>query len=145
MQWLRPGFPRRKSACVAGDSLALEEDLDGVMRDSRVHLLTDQRVRDAVERSLNLDVVVYVYPAQLPLSVFVGCLRQWAEGELVRGLKQGLTRALQLLKRLPIQLFRELANRLVEFVKTEEHPMSQHGHDPALHDLNPNLGFRLIF
>src|SRR6516164_4510091 len=66
------GRPMRPQAApMAGDALAAVEDLDRRRGDPRLDLLADQLVRHAVEMLGNLDVVVEVDPAALPLGVFV--------------------------------------------------------------------------
>src|SRR3954454_2525143 len=71
------GRPVRAGAApMAGDPLAAMEDLDRGGGDARLDLLADQLVRHAVVMLSDLDVVVEVDPAALPLGVFVGFRRQ---------------------------------------------------------------------
>ena len=61
---------------MAGHALAAEENLDCGGGDPRLDLLADQLVRYAVVVLGDLDMVVEVDPAALPLGIFVGLGRQ---------------------------------------------------------------------
>ena len=58
------------------DQLAAMEDLHRLRRDARLHLLAEQPERHRVEVLVDLDVVVEVDPAALPVGIFIGCRRQ---------------------------------------------------------------------
>src|SRR4029079_5059515 len=66
----RPVWPG--AAAMAGDPRAAMEELARGDGDPRLGLLADQLVRHAVVVLGDLDVVVEVDPAALPLGVFVG-------------------------------------------------------------------------
>src|ERR1700684_3711614 len=70
------GSIRAQVAQMRGDKLATMEDLRGLCRDPRLHFLAQQPERHRVEMLRDLDVVVEVDPAALPVGVFVGCWRQ---------------------------------------------------------------------
>ena len=61
---------------VRGDQAVLVEDLHGLGREPNVDLAAGQRVGDAVERVLDLDVVVDVDPGLAPLRVLVALGRK---------------------------------------------------------------------
>ena len=56
---------------VSSDPAVLVEDIHGLGREPNIDLATAQRVGDAVERVLDLDVVVDVDPRLAPLGVLV--------------------------------------------------------------------------
>ena len=80
---MRPG-----AAAMAGDPLAAMEDLDCGGGDPRLDLLADQLVRHAVVVLGDLDVIVEVDPAALPLGVFVGLGRQRLQRRPIELLEQ---------------------------------------------------------
>ena len=55
-------------ALMSRDPAAAMEHLDGALRRSQVHLLTDERVRDRVQEAVELDVIVDVHAGQALLG-----------------------------------------------------------------------------
>lgn len=61
--------------------LAAKEDLDGLLGDASLNLLTHEVVRDAVVMLGDLDVIIEVDPAALPLGILVRFIRQGGQAE----------------------------------------------------------------
>ena len=74
-----PPLPAWRPERWACDPAVLVEDLHGLGRDPNVDLAAAQRVGDAVERVLDLDVVVDVDPRLAPLGVLVALGRKRLE------------------------------------------------------------------
>ena len=73
---------------MRGNALALQEDLDGARRQPHLDLTTGEAVRDAVEVSLDLDVVIDADPPQPPFGIGIGFARQRLEVRPVEFLEQ---------------------------------------------------------
>src|SRR5262249_8955333 len=66
------GPPPGAAANMAGDALALVEQLDGALSDAGLDLLLQQPVRHRVVVALDVHVVVEPDPAQPPLGIDIG-------------------------------------------------------------------------
>ena len=66
-------------AQMSGDALALEKDLDGARGQPHLDFATSKAVRDAVEVTFELDMVVDADPTQAPLGKAIGFCRQRLE------------------------------------------------------------------
>src|SRR5882672_726325 len=73
---------------MAGDTLALVEQLDRTLGDARLELLAQQAVRHRVVMAVDVDVVVEADPALAPLGVDVGFDRQSGERRTVEFVEQ---------------------------------------------------------
>ena len=136
---VRPSLP-----AMQADALALVEDLDGVRRDADLHPLAQQTLGHGVEVLLDFDVVVDADARDVPLSVFVGCVRQSAKRRLVEPLEQ-LAPALADVPHDPaVEVLEQLGDRLVELGEGEEFSVPQPCQDPALDHLDGNLDFRFV-
>ena len=65
-----------QAAQMGRDQLAAMEDLHRLGRDARLHFFAQQPERHRIEVLLDLDVVVEVDPAALPVGIFIRCRRQ---------------------------------------------------------------------
>ena len=99
------------AAPVRGDALVAAEDLDRVRRVADFDLLAQQLVRDAVEVVLDLDVVVDVNAAPLPLREDVARGGQGSQRRAVELLVQRAAADAQLLHRPVVQLVEQDADR----------------------------------
>ena len=79
---------RQCAAQMRSDTLAAEEDLDRLRGDPCLDLLMHEVVRHAVIVLGDLDMVIEVHPAALPLGIFVGLVRQGAECRAIEFLEQ---------------------------------------------------------
>ena len=70
---------RALAARMGRHQLAAMEDLHRLRRDARVHLFAKQPERYRIEMLLDLDVVIEIDPAELPVRVFIRCWRQRSE------------------------------------------------------------------
>ena len=70
---------RQGAAQMRGHALATEEDLDGLLGDASLDLLMYEAVRDAVVMLGDLDVIIEVDPAALPLGILLRFIRQGGE------------------------------------------------------------------
>ena len=129
---------------MRGDPAVLVEDLDGVGREPHVDLAAAQRVGDAVERVLDLDVVVDVDPGLAPLGVLVALGRERPERGAVQILEPAAAAALDLLERPLVQLGQQRPDGLAEFAEREERPVAQRRHDAALDVLDRGLRLGLV-
>src|SRR4029077_288109 len=80
---------RHGAAQMRGDALAAEEYLDGLEGDPCLDLLMHEVVRNAVVMLGDLDMVVEIDPAALPLSVLIRFVRQGGQCGSVELLEQG--------------------------------------------------------
>ena len=99
---------------MGGHQLAAMEDLHGLRGDPRLHLLPQQLERHRVEMLRDLDVVVEVDAAALPLGVFVRGRWQRQQGWPIDLLKQDASRRAPAAQCPVIQLCRQLADRGVQ-------------------------------
>ena len=126
---------------VGSDPAVLVEDLHGLGRDPNVDLAAAQRVGDAVERVLDLDVVVDVDPRLAPLGVLVALGRKRLECWPVQILEPAAAAPIGLLERPLVQRGQQRRDGVAEFAEREELMVAQRRHDPALDVLD--CGFRL--
>ena len=124
--------------------LAAVEDLHRLRRDARLHLLAQQPERHRVEVLVDLDVVVEVHPAALPVGIFIGRRRQRLQGGPVDLLIERASGGAPAAHRPVVELIDQLADRLVQLGQREEPPVAQPRQDPALHHLNADLHLRLV-
>src|ERR1700685_902648 len=93
---------------------------------------------------LDLDVIIEIDPAELPVSVFVRSWRQRPERGPVE-LLVGCAPCRAPAAPGPIlELTNPVSDRLVQFGQREEPLVAQPGQDPALHDLDANLDLGLV-
>ena len=64
---------------MRGDPLALEKDLDGARRQPDLDLATGKAVGDAVEVSLDVDMIIEADPSQPPFGEAIGLAGQFLE------------------------------------------------------------------
>ena len=136
---MRPG-----AAAMAGDPLAAMEDLDRGGGDPRLDLLADQLVRHAVVVLGDLDMVVEVDPAALPLGVFVGFGRQRLQRRPVELLEERPPAGAPAAHRPVVEIVEQGADRGVEIGQREEAPVPQPRQNPAPDHLDPDLDFRFV-
>jgi hypothetical protein len=117
---MRPG-----AASMTGNALAAMENLDGRGGDPRFDLLADQLVRHAVEVLGNLDMVIEVDPAVLPLGVFVGFGRQGLQRRTVELIIQRPPAGSPAAHRPVVEIIEQRADRRVEVGQREEAPVPQ--------------------
>ena len=129
---------------VGGDPAVLVEDLHGLGRDPNVDLAAAQRVGDAVERVLDLDVIVDVDPRLAPLGVLVALGRERLERRPVQVLEPAAAAAFGLLERPLVQRGQQRRDGIAEFAEGEERLVAQRRHDPALDILDCCFGLGLV-
>ena len=135
---------RALAARMGRHQLAAMEDLHRLRRDAHVHLFAQQPERHRVEMLLDLDVVIEIDPAALPVRIFI---RRRRQRHAARGDRVARTaRAVSCPSRAwtVIELADQLADRLVQLGQGEEPLVAQPGEDPALHDLDADLDLRLV-
>ena len=129
------GHGRRLSVvapAVRHDALAAMEDLDRVGGVADLDLLADQLVRHAVDVALDLDVVVDVDAAQLPVREDVARSGQGPQRRAVELLVEGAAADAELLNRPVVQRVEQDADRRVERAELEEGLVAESGEDPPL-------------
>lgn len=79
---------RQGAAQMRRHPLTAEENLDGLLSDASLDLLMHEVVRDAVVVPGDLDVIIEVDPAALPLRTLVRFIRQGGERRTIEVLEQ---------------------------------------------------------
>ena len=101
-------------------------------------------MRHAVVVLGDLDMVVEVDPAALPLGVFVGFGRQRLQRRLVELVIQRPPARSPAAHRPVVEIIEQGADRRVEIGQREEAPVPQPRQNPASDHLDPDLYFRLV-
>ncbi len=133
----------QSAAQMRGDPLAAEEYLDGLLGDASLDLLMHEVVRNAVVMLGDLDVIIEVDPAALPLGILVRLIRQGGERRTIELLEQLAPTSSPTSERSIVQIDKERVNCLVEGGEREEVAVAQACQNPAPDDLDPDfdLGF----
>ena len=123
--------------------LAAEEYLDGLLGDARLDLLMNEVVRDAVVMLGDLDMIIEVDPAALPLGILVRLIRQGGERRMIELLEQFAPTSSPAAERSIVQLDKKRVDCLVEGGEREEAAVAQARQNPSPDDLDPDfdLGF----
>ena len=101
-------------------AFATEEDLDGLLGDANLDLLMYEAVRDAVVMLGDLDVIIEVDPAALPLGILVRLIRQRGQRRAIELLEQISPTSSPAAQGSPVQLDKERVDRFVEGGEREE-------------------------
>ena len=129
-------------AQMRGDPLAFQKDLDGARRQPDLDLATGEAVGNAVEVSLDLDVVIDADPP--PLGKRIGLVWQALEVWPIEFLEQRAAGDAQTTDRpLLVELPQQLADRRVEIGQRKEAAIAQPAEQPAFDDQNRRLDLRL--
>ena len=127
---------RALAARMRRHQLAAMEDLHCLRRDACVHLFPQQPERYRIEMLLNLDVVIEIDPAVLPVRIFIRHWRQRPERGLVELLVERAPCRAPAAHGSIIELIGQVSDRLVQFGQREEPLVAQPRQDPSLHDLD---------
>jgi len=103
-----------QAAHVRRYQLAAVEDLHGLGRDARLHRFSEQVERHRVEVLVDLDVIVEVYPAALPVRILIGCRRQRQQSGPVDLFIERASGGVPTAHRSIVELFDQLTDRLVQ-------------------------------
>ena len=76
------------SASMHGDAFALVEELDCAGGEASVNLLADQRVWNGVIERIDFNMIVDAHADQLPLGIFIFCVRQPLQRRPLEALEQ---------------------------------------------------------
>jgi hypothetical protein len=106
---------RAQTAQMGRHQLAAVEDLHRLCRDARLHLFAEQPERHRIEVLGDLDVVVEVHPAPLPVGIFIGRRRQLPQGRPVDLLVECASGGVPAAHRPVVELNDQLTDRLVQF------------------------------
>ena len=98
---------RREAAQMRCDTLAALEDLDSVRSEASLHLLACKLIRNAVEVSVDLNVIIDGGANRLPVRGDVRLRRQWLEHRLIYGCKQRSPRAFTFPERAIVEPFKQ--------------------------------------
>src|SRR5262245_8562571 len=131
-------------ARMDGDAFMVEEAFDCRGRDADIELSFDERVRDAVVVTFNLDVIVNVDAGLLPFGVFVGLRGQRFERRLLERFELRMTRAWELFERLVIERVEQAPDGGVEISQSEEGLFAQPRQHPAFDDLDSDFDLGLV-
>lgn len=110
---------------------------------AHIDLLPDHPVGNAVEMPFHLDVVVDVYPGNLPLGILVRDFRQRQHCRFVQLLETSPPGAGEFPEGTVVQEFQPFFDGGIRLGQSEEGVMPQTGQDEPLHELDSgfNLGF----
>ncbi len=129
---------------VRGDALAVVEEFHRHHRETRIHRLVDERVRHRVVVVVDLDVIVDVDAAALPVGVDEALGGQRPQRGPVEPLKQSAAAGAVDAHRALVQVVEQLGDTDVEGGEREEGLVAEPGQDPALGDLHRHLDLRLV-
>src|SRR6516165_4830664 len=116
---------RQGAAQMRRHALATEEYLDGLLGDTSLDLLMYEAVRDAVVMLGDLDVIIEVDPAALPLGIVVRLIRQRGQRRTIELLEQISPTSSPAAQGSPVQLDKERVDRFVEGGEREEAAVAQ--------------------
>src|SRR3954454_2013836 len=108
------------AAQMRGHPLAAEKYLDGLLGDAGLNLLMHEVVRDAVVMLGDLDVIIEVDPAALPLGILVRLIRQGGQRRTIELLEQFAATSSPAAQRSIVQFDKERVDRLIEGGEREE-------------------------
>src|SRR5512144_301539 len=130
---------------MRGDPLALQKELDGARRQPHLDLAAGEAIGNAVEMTLDLDMVIDTHPAQAPFGKAIGLGGQALEVRPIEFLEQGAAGDPEAADRsLLIELPQQLADRRIEFGQTVKAAMPQSAEQPALDDQHRRLTLGLV-
>src|SRR6185312_7169544 len=135
---------RQGAAQMRGYALATEEDLDGLLGDASLDLLMHEVVRNAVVMLGDLDVIIEVDPAALPLGILVRFIRQGGERRMIELFEQVAPTSPPAPERSIVQLDKVAVDRLVEGGEREEAAVAQTRQNPSPDDLDPDLDLGFV-
>ena len=133
-----------RQARVGGHAVRAEQHLHDARRRPRLDTLADELVGDGVVVVVDLDVVVDVHGAFLPLGHLVAVRRQGPQGGPVQPLVELPPGGAQVLHRAVVDPLEKLPDRLVHLGEAEEGPVPQGGEDPSLGDKHCGLDLGLV-
>ena len=131
------------AALMGADALAAMEDLDGSRRDPHVDLGADQRVRDRIEKVMDLDVIVEVDPRAPPFRELPIVGGQGGEGVALNGLEQLASAQAEVAHGTLVHALHDVSNRRVAFGEREERQMAQPPQNVGLRKSMPASTFAL--
>ena len=129
---------------VAGDPLALVEDLDGLVGDADIDEFADQAVRGGIPVAVDLDVIVGRDAATLPARKDIGLVRQLPQFETIDLGEQFGAAGAETAHLAGVEFDDEAADGGIEFRQGKEALIAQAGQDPALRDLDGDLNLGLV-
>jgi hypothetical protein len=129
---------------VAGNALALVEDLHRGRGETHSDLGAGVAVGHRVVVAIKLEVVVDAHPGELPLGQLIARQRQGLERGAIKLLEDAATRPGELLEGAGVERFRERADGGVDRRQAEEALVAQARQYPALGQQDPRLNLGLI-
>ncbi len=129
---------------MAGNALALLEDLHAGGGRAHLDLLAGIAVGHRVVVPVELDVVVDAHGGDLPLRELIADRRQGSQRRAVELLEDALAGAGELLEGAGVERRQEGADGGVDLGEAEEALAAQAGQDPALGQQHPRLDLGLV-
>ena len=126
------------------DALAAMEDLDRARGDPQVDLGADQRVRDRIEKVMDLDVIVEVDPRAPPFRELPVVGGQGGEGVALDRLEQFAPAHPEFAHRAFIHALHDQRDGRVAFGEREERQMAQSAENVGLGESDSGFDFRLV-
>src|ERR1700728_3777213 len=130
---------RQGAAQMRGDALAAQENLDRPCGDPRLDLLVYETVRNAVIVLGDLDMIVEIDPAALPLCILVRLVWQRQQCRVIEFVEELVPAASPAAQRALVEVDQKAADRLVESRQREEAAVPQPRQNPAADDLHSDL------
>ena len=131
-------------ARMHGDAVPLQEDFDGQLRHPGLDARVDQLIRHAVEVVIDLDVIVDVHAAGLPVASSYRVRGSGRNADLIDLLEEGAPADAKALHRPRVDCVDSRVDGRVEVRQGEEGLMPQRSQDPPLGDLDTHLDLGLV-
>ena len=137
----------RAFPCVAPyvrcDALSAKKNLDRRGCCTHLHASADERARNTIETVFELNMVVDMYFAFLPIGWLIATTRQGLERRPVELRERGATAPIELLERFSVERFEVLGDRGIQLVEAEERAVPKAREDPPLGDQDTAFDFAL--
>src|SRR6266446_5803370 len=135
---------RHGAAQMRRHALAAQENLDGPGGDARLDFLTDETMRNAVVVLGDLDMIIEIDAAALPLRILVRLVRQRQQRRTIEFIEQLPPAASPAPQRAIVEIGKKAADRFIEGRQREEAAVPQPRQNPATDDLDSHLDFRFV-
>ena len=126
------------------DALAAMEDLDGARGDPHVDLGADERVRNRIEKVMDLDVIVEIDPRAPPFRELPIVGGQGDEGVALDCLEQLASAQAEVAHRTLVHALHDERDGLVAFGEREERQRAQSPENVGLCESDAGLDLRLV-
>ncbi len=144
MVGVRAVLAAQVTALMGADALAAMEYLDGARGDPHVDLGADERVRDRIEKVMDLDVIVEIDPRAPPFRELPIVGGQGDESVALDLLEQLAPAQAEVAHGTLVHALHDERDRLVAFGEREEGQLAQPPENVGLGESDPGLDFGLV-